>query len=354
MIVIGYVIKDLFPLLKRQGNICLKYSVNVLNLADNTIYIISSSGIVQPLRIFLYVSYIFYDKCRELFYTQDRNNNYVINRCLTVRDDDNLFLYTIKNGKFVDKERLNIQYITGNLVTGLNDLTIVIALLAPFEEIVYQEGTQNFLNRNPIDRNSGIIDNLQWYITTTLIYAHYPKDQNNINKVVVSNVISKSEIQVPQSEDSTINFSSLILNQISGRMVVKPGVGPIPNQIMQLINTMIIPESLGPVTFLLNPKNLFTGSFRVNETRKYRISIALNRVRVTSSTVKFGYNGPNRQIIVVIDNSNIPTNTITDLNGSVDVNLIAGNTYSFSSNLIGFNMSFEAGSTSSIKVELLS
>jgi hypothetical protein len=197
----------------------------VLGLNNRLIYKLCNNKWIV-VKLSPYITYRFLDIYTKKFYIQNRKTgNWNVNNHLNIIDDDGKFLYTVKHGKIINKDRLITQYTTNTTTANLNDVDVIVSLLTTFDKAILSPNTQ--INMSPLSNMgsliqrqrkgmTAIVNNSQFGISTVLEYFYYPCNDPNYNKISVSNVISKSDLNVPFTTPAVLEFTKDFVIKDSG------------------------------------------------------------------------------------------------------------------------------------------
>lgn len=296
----------------------MTFPLTVLNLQDSQVYRISSvnqsvdqsidkstdwstdkadcscrkSWQATTLRLFTTVNYIFYDEYRHNFYVlslqgsqqqqqQQQPGVWLLSPCLTARDD-NQCLYTIVNGKIVDKQAILLNTVDRITAADLNSDTVIVPLLCRYSQAVWTswsalspatgQAPNNQITADPNDDFAAIVNNHSFGLFAVLQYYFYPVDQVNYNKVIVNNSLAKTAITLPQGQISSVTFNAINfyhINCLSNPAAVE----------LRPVNTLGAGSAIQGVDIFIDSSS---GNFGVNVSGQYSISMQLNNVVVDS------------------------------------------------------------------------
>ena len=189
----------------------------VLDLNDGNIYNVHKCN-HTPLTLSPYVNYIFHDYKNRKFYVN--KGQWVVDNDLTVKDDDNKYVYHICHSRIISKCTLLINEVTTSTTTDINSLQAVILLMAPFAEIKLTQWNQVTIIPYAPYPLGAVVNNTNYYLTTTIQYSFYPNNIPDCNKVIVTTILTKTNIIIPLDNMASINFNGISFKSVGGFSVL--------------------------------------------------------------------------------------------------------------------------------------
>jgi len=179
-----------------------------------------------------YVQYYFLDTdTNDIYKLQvsiDNNvvsSTWLLDKHLCLKDDDGEYLYVIRSGRVILKEKLRKQVVVRETTTDLNATFFNLLLLANYDEIRLTNCTQLISAPDPTNTMAAIVDNSQFGLTASFCYKFYPNNDPNYNTVEVTNIITKSATTKSVVTESVItvaydSLASITFNGVNHNLTI--------------------------------------------------------------------------------------------------------------------------------------